>query len=115
MTTWGWHGDALRALQELALKQRLITCDDLHGVEGLAEPRHHNQWGPVFNDAVKLGMIRQTRTFVKSTRAPSKRRNLQLWESRYFDHEGPLTRSADQIYEEQRTNQPSLMNSSAAV
>lgn len=107
MAVWGWHADALRAVQEVALKQRLLTCDDIHPL--IDEPSHHNKWGPVFNDAQKLGMVRPTRTFVKSKRPLAKGRNLQVWESRCFDYEGPLQGAVDQLYEEIRSNQLPLI------
>lgn len=93
---WGWQEQAVRSIQELSLAQRYITADDLHG--RIEEPTNRNKVGPAFEEARRAGILQPTHVIVKSKRVISRKRNIQIWESRAFiAAKGPGPTTPDEI------------------
>lgn len=72
-----WLSGARRAVETLAHEGRDFTVEDLRAL-GVPEPEHPNQWGPVFRDARRRGLIAPV-GFTTTTRTTRHGAPVRVW------------------------------------
>jgi len=72
-----WKDQALGKIEDLAKSGMTFTADTLRE-RGLPEPRHHNQWGGLFQAAKKRGLIKKA-DFASSPRKSRHGGHLYAW------------------------------------